>query len=162
MYTGPEDCATAGLTVKSRLAVNTRRRKFLGILERHSMSDFVIAESIWMDFERVARGPGGKVSRTPRSGNGLVHHLHFRVDPEHCQIERDEEHMDGGVGARIAPHHEQQALVRGEAGVEHQSAQTAEKRLAKFNARRGLNRLIEVLYENERGRHLSVKRVRRS
>ena len=61
----------------------------LNILEFYFVPDLVILPTVGMDFEYVAGGFGGRISRTPGFGDNFIHHPHVRVDPDHAQIERD-------------------------------------------------------------------------
>jgi len=56
--------------------------------------------------------------------------------------------MDGSVEARIPLFDQEQPFVPREAGTKHESAQTAEKRVAVGNASRVVNLLGKIFYEN--------------
>ena len=102
-----------------------------------------------MDFECIFCIRFGEVGGPPGSGNDFIYDHHFGVDPKNGQIERDEQHMDGRVEARVTLFDQQQAFVSPEMGAEHQSAQAAEKRVAVSYAGRLIERSGQVVYVNE-------------
>jgi hypothetical protein len=87
-----------------------------------------------MDFKYISGGFPREIGGTPGFCKNFIHHPHIRIDPEHSQVKRHEQHMNGRVQPRVAPAGEEQSLVRREAGPKGQTAQLRQEGVTVLDA----------------------------
>ena len=84
--------------------------------------DFEFVQPTRVDFQDVFCCLAGSVGGTPSARQDGIHDDIFGVDPDHCQVHEDEQHVDGGVEATVALLDKEQAFFWCKVGAEHQAA----------------------------------------
>jgi hypothetical protein len=115
IYTGPLVCADTDVIKIEATSINKRETEIsLRILEFHRIANLEFLPALGMDFQNISGGLLGEIGWSPRFRKYFIHHLHFRVDPDDSKVKGYEEHMDGGLEARIAPPNQNQAFIPSE------------------------------------------------
>src|SRR6185436_4919306 len=110
--------------------VSRKAERLLSIFELYCVANFIISPSVRMDFKHITCRVFGKICGPPGFGDDLIHNLHGRIDPDDGQVKGNENHMDGGVDARITRADEEQAFIQSERGTKGQAAQLGEEGVA--------------------------------
>lgn len=134
----------------------------LRIFEFDLVADFIVPNTVGVYFEREFCIRFGEVGRMPGFCDDLIHHGHFGVDPEDCKVERDKEHVDGGVETGIPLFDQKQSFVETKGFAKHQSAQATLKRIAISHMRWGFNFFVQVMDNDGAGHGIQDKTRRLS
>jgi hypothetical protein len=129
------------------------------MLELYMIPDFEFIQPIGMDLKDVFCSLAGSIGGTPSARQDGIHDDIFGVDPDHCQVHEDEQHVDGGVEAAVTPLDENQTFARSEAGAKHEAAQAAEETIAVDRLQRRGQGLVFV--SNADGFHINKETGRR-
>jgi hypothetical protein len=90
----------------------------------------------------------------PPLGKTYIYNPIITIQPDNCDIEIHEQHMDGGIDTILMIADEPQRLIFGQVPPEHQTAQAKEKGVANCNIE-GLLKRMRGIFEGKHGRSLS-------
>ena len=93
--------ARTGVAVNRIRATNRIDDMGLGIIPRYLMTDFEIIQAVWVNFENIFGSLFRDVGGVPAACQDFINHSHVGIDPDHSQIEPDEEHVNGRIDAAI-------------------------------------------------------------
>lgn len=89
--------------------------------------DFEFVKPVRVDFQNISGWLAGSICWSPGTCQDGIHNYLIGTYPYDRQVHEDEQHVYCSIELALVSFNEKQAIIWGEAGTEHQAAQTAQE-----------------------------------